>query len=429
MIRQFSLLLSSQAILALVGVATVPVLFRNLGAELYGEYSTYLLLVGMLVHLDFTRPLLIREMAGGVVPPHRDALASLSLLNTLLLTAAAVVSGLLLLGPAAALAGGLTLLCNGLSMPRYAWLVGADRIGATGVVRNTLWSAALAGAAAASFFTSSEHAWLWGFAAANAATLVVYGRLVARAGAAAHPPPVAWRGAIAPYGRNARDLALFGAAMLVLHAADRFLLKPFASEQDFGAYMGAADLVLKANILSLAFGNTLYPVLARRVRDDGAAAADRWFGRVLTRIAGFGGVAALAGLVLLAPVARLLLGPDAVPSLPLIPVFVAGVYLQLFGFVIAPWLRAHGAFAAQRRAYVAGASLMLVGGPILIPAFGLTGAIGTWFLGRAGDALLLGMAMRRLGQEAYPVRFRRLHMLMLVTLTVAAWALFLWEVR
>src|SRR5688572_27699073 len=59
----FGQLVGSQVGVAIAGLVSLPVLARNLGPAGYGQFSLFLMGLGVLSNLDLARPILVRELA------------------------------------------------------------------------------------------------------------------------------------------------------------------------------------------------------------------------------------------------------------------------------------------------------------------------------------------------------------------------------
>ena len=100
----------------------------------------------------------------------------------------------------------------------------------------------------------------------------------------------------------------------------------------------------------------------------------------------------------------LLLGPGFVtPGTPLLyPLFLLGVFIHLFGFLITAYQRALGDFRTHRVTYILSAATMLLVGSFAIPAYGPVGALATYLTARCAELGLISIEARRLTREALP---------------------------
>lgn len=399
LLRSLSGQLGSQALLAAVGVAALPLLARNLGTERYGHFSLALAVLGLSSGLDLVRPRFVRGFARGDVDARE--FASVWTIDILLVTGVATLLALVGLGAAAALPIGVGALAFAVASREFSWLAGNGRVGTVTAVRNLAWAAATVGAVVVSAVHPGGWAWLWCFPAVSAACLVAYRILARGADRAALPAPgwdvAAWRRARP----DVRDLLGHGLAVLVLGSADKLLLER-GGHEGAGAYMGQYDLAVKVHVISTALGAALYPIWSRSVRDGGIDAAARGFRRFASR-ASFAYFAVLAlGVWFHQPIVRGVLGADFAPAAPLFAWMLPGVFLAHHGFLYTPWQRARGDFAGQRRAYATAAVVMVVVGALTIPRFGPAGAVATYLAARAADVLLL-VGERRSGGDAAPL--------------------------
>lgn len=405
-----SQLLGTHAITAFVGLASIPIVARNLGPAGYGQFSLFVLLLGLVTYQDFIRPLLIREWSSSPDAADRERLTALSLVTTWVIASIAVVVGLCLLPWAAALAFALAAGAHSLASVDYARLAAAGRIGFAGAVRNVAFAAATATVAAASFVVRDHpewlvHAYAWPFAAGNTIIFLVYRRHVggsggwkldARARAAA---AAAWRahhGAIT-------SLVGFGVATAVVVSTDRVLLEHLADDESFGAYAACADLAVKLTVVGTALGMALYPALSSSVARDPRAAARRfvhlaglvmlgWFALVTTLVAFHREVIALV------------LGPAFAASHAIYAWILVGVFVHMLGFLLTPWQRARGEFGRQTRAYGVAGAAMIVVGLLAIPRFGAAGAVACYLTGRTAEILILVGEARALTRDVLPLR-------------------------
>jgi len=393
-------LLGSHALVAAAGLASLPVLARNLGAEAYGRFSLFVLALGVLANLDVARPILVRELSRGDAGESgtSDA-ADLAATSGWLLALPAAALGWLVGGPLAALALAVSVHLHALTAAPFARLSAQGRVGLAGSIRNGFWAAALAVTVAASFRTTSAHAWLWAFAAANG--LILWGSLRAAPGGV-RPLRLPSFAALRRVRVQASDVLVFALASAVVASCDRLLLDATASDAVLGRYSAQYDLAIKLNIVSTALCSVVYPSFSRTFAEAGSLEASRRFVRLASRIAAL----YFAGLVVLVlahePVTRLVLGAElgAGDGPNVYPVLLVGVFIHLFGFLITPYQRARGDFRTHRIAYCAAAAAMVAVGLWAVPRYGATGALMTYLTGRLAEVSLIVVEVRRLPREA-----------------------------
>jgi len=76
--------------------------------------------------------------------------------------------------------------------------------------------------------------------------------------------------------------------------------------------------------------------------------------------------------------------------------------VHLWGFLLTPWQRARGDFAAQRRAYGIAAVVMVATGLVLVPPLGLVGAVLAYFAARSAEVLLFARELHHVPRCALP---------------------------
>lgn len=397
-------LLGSHALVAAAGLASLPVLARNLGVEAYGRFSLFVLALGVLANLDVARPILVRELSrerGAPGGAGDAAAADLAATSGWLLGLPAAALGWLVGGPLTALALAVAVHLHALTAAPFARLSAQGRVGLAGSIRNGFWAAALAVTVAASFRTTSAHAWLWAFAAANG--LILWGSLRA-APSSVRPLRAPSIAALRRVRVQASDVLVFALASAVVASCDRLLLDATASDAVLGRYSAQYDLAIKLNIVSTALCSVVYPSFSRVYAEAGSLEASTRFVRLASRIA----AVYFAGLVVLVlahgPVTRLVLGDElgAAAGPNVYPVLLVGVFIHLFGFLITPYQRARGDFRTHRIAYCAAAAAMLVVGLWAVPRFGAMGALATYLTGRLAEVALIVVEVRRLPREALP---------------------------
>lgn len=415
----FSQLIGSHLGVALAGLASLPVLARNLGPAAYGHFSLFMTTLGVLSNLDLARPILVRDLARRN-DRDLDAARALAMTSALALAVVAFAVGLAVQGGVTAIALSLSVLLHGGSSAAFAELSARGQVGLAGSWRNGCWAGALAVTVALSFLTATPHAYIWAFVVANLAILAGYQRLVgATLGAVVVRPRLA---ALRAHQRQAGDIAAFAGATAVVASADKLLLESHASADGFGHYAAQYDLATKLNIVSTALGAMLLPAFARMHEERGAEAAATRFVRVASWIAlcYFVGIAAL--IALNEPVARLVLGADFVSAIDLrvYVLMLVGVFIHLFGFLLTAYQRACGDFRSHRVAYIGAAALMLVVGFLVIPTHGALGAVATYLCGRVAELSLIAFEARRMSPSALPRWRLAVLATMIVSLTAFA---------
>jgi len=427
----FAQLVGSHLGVAVAGLASLPVLARNLGPAAYGQFSLFMTALGVLSNLDLARPILVRELsrratddergirstrrpgavaAGphfqdstpdgrGHTDIHARALATTS--ATLLSVFAGAVGWILFdVAIGAALSLSIFLYCA--SSSAFAALSARGQVGLAGSIRNGAWAGALAITAALSFATRSPHAYIWSFVLANLATLALYER-VAGAGLGsfwARPSFGALRAQQGP----ATDIAVFAGASAVVASADKVLLERSAPADGFGHYAAQYDLATKLNIVSTAIGAILLPAFARFHEQHGRDATAARFVRLASWIAALYFVAIGALIHFQAEVSRLVLGAAFVESFDttVYPLLLVGVFVHLFGFLLTAYQRACGDFRTHRVTYIISAIAMLSVGSWAIPLYGIRGAVATYLTGRVAELLLITYEARRIPRAVLP---------------------------
>ena len=414
--------LGSQALLAAVGLASLPLLARNLGPGRYQYFSLAIAILGLTSGLDVVRPRFVRSFARGEVD--RAELSTLWTLDLVLVGGLATLIAVLGLGVAAALPIGIGALLFAGASREYALLSARGRVGTVTAIRNIGWALATIGAVVVTARMPGGWAWLWCFPAANLAILLAYRALLAQL----ETPPGELPGlgfdrdACSRLAGEVRDLLGHGLSVLVLGSADKLMLeREQLAGNASGAYMGQYDLAVKVHVISTALGATLYPELSRTLKDEGEDAAARHFLGFSAKVA----CAYFVGIALMIlfnePLVRIVLGAEFASSAPLLAWMLPGVFLAHFGFLFTPWQRARGDFASQRRAYGTGAAVMIVVGLIAIPRFGAAGAVATYLAARAAECLLLLGERKHLAPHHHPTARLLCAGAMAATLFALAW--------
>jgi len=429
--RQASSVLGSHAAAALLGIASLPVLARALSPAEYGRLSLFLTLLGVVTYQDFLRPLLVRALAGA---KNDDAsLRALSTCVSWILAAFAIAAGSLIFPSLVAGFFALAVLAHGLASVDYARLALDGRAARAALVRNGAFgcsAVAAAGIAAAGMGVvpggSGDLALAWivaPFCAANVVILVVYRLHVGGA------PTGAWSADTLRDARRAWTehrpaiLALlgFGLANALVISADRVVAGQFLDAREFGLYAGCADLASKLAIVGSALGTVLYPSYARN--SDGSDAETRRFVTISSRVL-MAWAAVLAVLVATSgSLVEFVLGADYAGGAWICAALFAAAFVHMLGFLVTPWQRARGEFAAQTKSYAIAGVAMVVVGTALVPVLGLVGAVACACTARVAEILLFVREARDLPRRILTAR----HVGSLGALTTALALLAVWR--
>jgi O-antigen/teichoic acid export membrane protein len=397
-------MVASQLVLGAVGLATLPVLTRQLGPAAYGEFSLFVTLLGVVTYQDVARQLLIREeVTREAGPAELDGLARLS---TAFVVGLALAVGLavLPLGPALALA--LAAAFHGFASRDFAALSSAGRVAFANSTRNLAWAGAFAAAAGLAFLGLGAWAFAAPFVLANAAIFASY--RFAREPRASAPTDGSWLDALrrsphrARYRRAALDLLGFTLASSAIASLDRVLLDELVGGEAFGVYCGAADVALRLHIVSSALSAALFPLLARELDERGYEHAARRFLGVVSKATPLYFAALALAILLAAPLLPRLLGPEFAPSTPIFVALAAALFVHSFGFFATPWQRAQGDFASQRRAYTIAACAMATVGLVAIPLWGAWGAVAAYAAARTAELQLVALEVKRIPRALLP---------------------------
>jgi len=430
----FGQLVGSHIGVAIAGLVSLPVLARNLGPAAYGHFSLFMTGLGVLSNLDLARPILVREFARGsrtkgtvAQDPSgrlsRDEARTLAVTSACLLAFLALAVGLVTVDSVTAAVLAASVLLSGAASAAFAELSADGRVGLAGSIRNGCWAGALVATALASFTTTTPHAYIWAFLAANLAILTFYQRAVRSALGALFVRPSLR--ALQARRALAIDVGAFAGASAVVASADKVMLANSASATEFGHYAAQYDLATKVNVISTALGSMLLPAFARLHGEHGELATATRFVRVASWIAlgYFLGIGLL--IVFHAQFAALVLGEDfARTGEHLVYVLLlVGVFIHLFGFLLTAYQRACGDFRTQRVAYIASAMLMLIVGALTVPTYGALGAVMTYLTGRTAELVLVAVEVRRFPRAALP-RWRVVTLLAMTAVLAlgAGWA-------
>lgn len=412
-LRNLGQLVGSHLGVALAGLISLPVLARNLGPASYGQFSLFMTGLGVLSNLDLARPILVRELARGgrasgalaLDPSGRSSTLearTLAVTSACVLALLALLIGATTLDAATALALAASVLLSGASSAAFAELSAEGRVGLAGSIRNGCWAAALAVTAVASFATTTPHAYIWVFVAANLATLTLYQRAVrSKLGALFVLPSLR---ALRARRSEAIDIGAFASASAVVASADKMMLVNSTDAADFGHYAAQYDLATKVNVFSTALGSILLPTFARLHGEHGQHATAKRFVDIVTWIVV--GYFVIIGLLIAfhTQFVALILGEEfARTGEHLVYVLMlVGVFIHLFGFLLTAYQRACGDFRTQRVAYIASAVLMLIVGSLLIPTYGALGAVITYLTGRTAELALIAVEVHRIPPAVLP---------------------------
>lgn len=398
-LRSLAQLLGSNALISLTGLICLPVLFRNLGAATYGQFSLFLLALGLISSLDIARPTLVLELSGKAQSPAEklSELRPLIGISQCWLAPLALIAGSWIFGWASGLALGIGVALFVAASSPYASLAAQGRVGVAAATRNLAWVAAFITTAVLSFFELPAHLYFWPFALANLAILLVNRRL---AGPGSDPFLV--RPRLAPlrlFRQRSLDILGLSLATAVVISADKLMLEGLVSADAFGRYAAQYDLAIKINVLSTALGTVLFPAFSRLFAQEGREVASARFVRQMSWIvlAYFFGLALI--LCFAKEVLSLVLGAEGLAGAPVYPLLLFGIFLALFGHLITPWQRACGDFRTHRRIYSWSAGLMILVGVFAIPAWGAVGAVVTYLSARSADLLLILSEVRRTSRE------------------------------
>jgi len=405
-----SQVVASQLVLVGTGLGLLPVLARNLGPQGYGAFSLYVTVLGIACNADLARPILIREYAAREGSRGDPRLAALASANAWLLALAAAIAGFFALGATCATALGLGAFLHARASRDFAELACAGRVARATSARNLAWALAALAVAGLSFAFQGPLVFALPFLAAHAALSWIY-RAAALAisprSTRAHPPllpsPRYLLREVWPlHGRAIRDLASFSLSSGIVVSADRILLQRAAPAAVAGSYIAHSDLAIKLNAGGTALGALLYPQFARDVHERGRDAAALRF----VRIAGWAACAWFALLFVLMlfdrQIVGLALGEPYLATRWVYVVTLVGIFVHLWGFLLTPWQRARGDFAAQRRAYGIAAVVMVATGLVLVPPLGLVGAVLAYFAARSAEVLLFARELHHVPRCALP---------------------------
>lgn len=416
---------TSQVALAVVGLASLPILTRYLGPAAYGEFSLFVALVGFVTYQDVARQLLIREESSRETTESERA--GVAQASTLLVTALALVVGLAALPWGAAAALTVAAASHGIASRDFAVLNARERVGFANGARNIAWAGAFAMCAALTVFDGPTWAFAWPFAAANIALAFAYRRALPQRDPSKRSSGLAALRASPQRKRLERaglNLLGFSLASSAITAIDRVLLDELVGGEAFGVYCGAADVALRLHVISSALAAALFPMLVRELREHGYEFAARRFVAVASVAAPLYFAALAFGIGLAPQVLPWLLGDSFAASTPIFVALLVVLFVHSFGFLATPWQRAQGDFHSQRRAYTIAACLMVGVGLFAIPRWGAWGAVAAFAAARSAELQLLVVEVLRLPRAVLPRWKLGAAALMFVTLAAfGAWRL------
>lgn len=232
------------------------------------------------------------------------------------------------------------------------------------------------------------------------------------------------RPATATLGRRLRAALPMAVATVLQDIHERaeiLVLGPLVVASEVGLYSAAVAIVLYAPVIGRALDAALYPVLSRAtggVHDPLIVPVFRSAWRIQIVL----GLAAAAGLVVVAePVIRLLYGAQYSGAAPLLAVLAVLIPLRILSRLCGTTLNALD--RQHHRAWAVGTALTvnLVLAVVLVPAFGLAGAVTAKLVSEAFLLLFVLVSLR-------PVRPAWLRPLVEATTVAAVAALLAWAV-
>jgi O-antigen/teichoic acid export membrane protein len=383
-------ILSSQVVLGVTGLLTLPIIARNLGVKEYGVFSLFVIVTNSMINFDIVRPLLTREYTRRS-ENRAIALAWISMLNVIFMICLAVVLSFFLFSWQAGSFFILTVALYMISSPDYAILSLNGKIGTINLVRYICLSLSYCFIAVSSFYSTGQNVYIWQFALANLVVLLIYRRMTKKLAT-----PISRRFLYAPQNkivkflyRKAGLLILFNIATFIVIIWDRALLERWVDSVQFGSYMGQLDIAIKFNMIGSALSSALYPLLIQKYKTEGIDKATGFFIKLCFLMI-------IAGICLILPciifsdkLIILMLGAEFLQSYNLMPIFFIGVYLQFFGFLTVPWLRVKGDFYTPMKAYWFSASLKVSLGTMSIVYWDIRGAAISFFIGRSAEIYMI----------------------------------------
>ena len=250
-------------------------------------------------------------------------------------------------------------------------------------------------------------------AAAAAALVAAIALLLPRAGAGEIAiSPEGW-GRLLAYGV---PLTAGGLASFALGTADRWFLAPAVPAQALAQYALAAKLAMAAAFLTQPFELWWYPQrLSLLGRPDGAARTARMVGLGGALVLLAGGAAAVAGPALIAWATP----PAYHPAAAFVPWLALALALQSLGSLVNVGCYAGRTGSAPLAVNGAAALLAVALYALLIPAFGVAGAVAATIAAQAARLVLFHAASARVAPIRYPL-LRLAAMALPVALAAAA---------
>lgn len=399
---QKTYLAASVVLASIVGLLTVPIMARNLGADQMAAVSVILLLNALLGMADVLRPVFIRGFIEhhSAAPPItvRHALR-LSLRVGALVSAIVLIAGLLLLDryfdPSTMALLAVGTLFFFLSITFWAVLDSTHRVGTAQLVRASAIALLYLSYSGLSLAGRPLLFFAITFAVIQAILLLGFVVLTHRDVSWNDESPPAWRPS------EVYDTLQVNLAKILIDFSDRLVFARALPAQLFAGYAITYELATKVNIVPQYANNYLYPRLC-------AAAADGTLSRRLPRhlvlaIANFGILASLA--MIISPFAGRLLGIYAGAAyaeygyLLTYLLFVSGMYsLAFYG---QSSLRAVGNFRGLARSFNISAVLGIVFGAIAWAVWGIHAlVVCVVFLKTPGVGAMLRLAETHLSRSA-----------------------------
>ena len=385
MIKVLANLLGSQVILGVVGLATLPVIARALGVGAYGEFSLFIILIGAINNLEFVRPLFIKEYVGASEIKKAE-LHRVARVNIVFVVLVSVIFGWFFIDPVLIFSLCLIVLFQGLASPDYAWLALKGKVVSVNLVRNIIWSVTYLVITGGVLLYAEDFHYGFSFVIANMIVFLVYRYMSTLTKSS--EKNIGFNG-VRKYLSNALNISAFNLSGAVIVSVDKGILKDHVITGEFGQYSAQADLAIKMNMVSNAISNMLYPILTTRIAESGKDLAFVLFRKVFfwTLLAYFTVVILL--IAYSDQIVVQIFGDNFLGEHNYYAVFLFGIFLHMFSFLIVPWQRALGNFILPRKVYSAAALIMLVLGLLLIPRYGSDGAILTYLSARLAEIFLL----------------------------------------
>lgn len=199
--------------------------------------------------------------------------------------------------------------------------------------------------------------------------------------------------------RYGAPLVVIGLTMLGLDAAARYLLDSYGSLNEVGLYTAGIKIsnlmrILFVAPLGAAWGGLMFQIAKK---PNAKFIYSKLFGYVFLIAAMLAAVVALMTPALFAIFAA----PAYTPGMALVPWLLLVQVLSILQAPLATGLYVGRATRWLIPIYLAGLAADIVAGRLLVPAFGMFGAVWAWLIGWAAISILLTVA----GQKTYPLRF------------------------